>query len=1742
MSRICESDNGCCSKQVLKMEISGIFECAKCGHTPARKRWTVIVLVVLQFLVTYAQGQGPGTNFSVFEGRPPGTFVGNLIVQTSYSYTFNEAQPYFSLNPTTGEISTKIEIDRELLSSDRLNILVIGRPPGNLSQIPIDIYITVLDINDNSPTFPQSPVQRDISEKANIGYKIRLDTAIDRDIKRNGNVTLYEIVKNDDNKFITVFDPSKFGQVLYLELISGLDREEKDSYELTIRASDQGEMPLYGDLVVKIYVTDTNDNPPIFSLSQYTATVNESSPIDTLVIRVDATDDDVGENGNVFYTMTDESQQFKIDERTGEIRTTRTPLLCQTVCGGAQPCSSTGCISLTLEARDGGNPSLNGRAYVTVSITDENDHAPTINIVHQGSVKNYVSVNETAKNGDFIVAITVSDADTGMSANISSVKIITGNELNHFKLFSSFQNKFNALLVNVDSLDRERVDMYNLTIQAVDMGSPPKTGTKSLVVVVADVNEFPPNFFQKQYVANVLETLPVGSFIANLVAEDKDSGINAQLTYRIVSGNTLGWFKINSQTGLVILNKRLKYNLATEVVMNISAQDGASVPLISYTKLTVRISDENDVTPTFSQSSYQVHLREGQQLGTEVLQLTAVDTDTGVNGTVDYSFHQEVQKLYPNTFSVQSQTGRVITLKRLDRETISYYVIRVIARDQSVLPLSSTATILLTVDDENDNVPIFYPQKYFANILRSASSGTKVVKVKAVDPDLGEGGRIYYALANDYSQFVLDTNTGWISTTNVFESSTLQNYSLQVTCRDTNTVHRAAVNAVVKITVVTSLNSLPVLTRDPYQFTVMENLPENQFVGSVAVSSSGTPSYAITDGDYNGNFKIDEQQGEIRTTRSLDRENIPQYELSVTATGQGGSANVKVIITVQDKNDNTPEFKYNFVDIELPENSAVGHEVYYAFARDEDSGANGVVSYTLTTNTNLFKVNPNTGMITLTRLYQKVYGSKFNLTVTASDSGSSPSSASMVVQVHITDVNDHNPVFPKMDYAITLEESTLVNTQFHTLTATDSDSGRNADLIYNITRGNGDGKFGIFPDGKLYIAKQLDRETRDLYKLTIMAEDHGVLIRTSEVNVTIHILDSNDNRPRFLNQTYSFYVSENDRPGQKIGAVKASDADIGRNAELAFLLAEDQDNFTIDFQTGEITTLKTYDREALIAETGKDYYSVDVTVIDNGVRRQEDTVIAHIYILDQNDNPPQFDKDIYRTSVKENLAKYSFVYKVSATDLDVEENAALTYTIIDGDTDEMFNINPVTGQISLNGNLDTETLDLYSLKVLAADNGRSKTFTATATVIINILDINDNTPLFHLTVYEVNIPENTKLGEKLIQVTADDTDLGINAEIEYSLNGSDGTFVLDSHNGNLYLAKLVDFETKQLYSLKVIATDKGDPRLSSEADLNVRIMDVNDNSPKFVTDFSVLSISESTEQFTTIGQISANDKDNGLNGHIEYHIISQDPPGNNFYINKNDGRLRLETPLNREKVSLYMLTVVATDLAPNSSQRLTSEKTFSIRVLDENDNDPILRSAPAIKIQYPTSQGHIGTILASDPDFGSNGTIVFQLMSDAEINSKFNLDSRLGKLYLTKNLPQHPTMYKLNVQISDEGRPARTTTVTITVILVQSDGTGTGPPFRNTPYMFSIRENVNASVNSILSPEANVEFYIVDTKSSLMNVGYYFTLNKKTGMISTNGMLDREVTGNQVNLTVCAVNTQSASPAVTVEVVSTIMS
>ena len=1296
--------------------------------------------------------------------------------------------------------------------------------------------------------------------------------------------------------------------------------------------------------------------------------------------------------------------------------------------------------------------------------------------------------------------------------------------------------KYNIIQVNGKNvLDRERKSVYNFTLQAMDRGTPPKSSITHLLIYINDVNDHKPEFEQDRYTVSISETIPVGSFVANLIATDGDSGINAELTYSIVSGNNNDWFKIDTTSGLVTTSSLLDFSVASQTNLNVSVHDGGISPFYDHATLLISIWDENNMVPTFDKSEVNVTIAEGLPSGTLVWVASAKDTDSGLNGTVIYAFSDDVEQQYPSTFSLNSQTGRITTTKKLDRETVGNYFLHIVARDSGTNPLSSTVSLTVNIEDKNDNVPYFYPLKYFENIHENMPIGTTVVKVTAFDADLGDNARIYYTFTQNYPQFSINVNTGVITTSQTLKKALKNSYTLIVSCRDTNTAHRATQNAIVEVRVTDDSDTAPVFMNNAYKFSIPEDNRDTpssgRFVGTVA--ATGANSYAISAGNKNNVFAIGSQNGRITTSGIVDRELQSVYHLTVTASGGGKYASTNVEVTVTDINDNVPSFIQTKAEVNIYENWPKGQDVYHAEAIDNDDGLNALLSYTLQTASDLFQIRPNSGLIYLARNIEKSDGTSFSMSVTVRDSGSQQESASAQVEVRILDVNDHTPMFPKHSYEISLNESIRKNSQFYTLTATDADSGKNAEISYNITKGNADGKFGIFPDGKLFVAKDLDREKRDLYKLTVMAKDKGDNPRSSSVNITIHITDSNDNRPLFTKTSYQFVVTENLPAGQKIGYIRAQDADVGRNAEMSYFLAQSSTDFAIDVQTGEVTTLTSFDREKLLNQTGQEFIQFEAVAYDNGIPALQDTASISVTILDENDNAPRFSEFVYRAFVSEDAAIYSHVFKVTASDLDKDENGALTYDIIQGNDEQKFDIHPTSGQISLNGSIDMETQNLYVLVVMATDTGSTQKYSATATISVMLQDVNDNTPSFDQTSYSVRIPEDTKIGDRInVVMSATDVDVGVNSEVEFSLTGAgnDGTFKIDSHTGNLYLAKAVDYEVLKLYQMTVTATDKGVPLLSSDTRLTVNIEDVNDNSPEFVNLPNTLDVTENTALFTSILQISAQDRDVGSNGQVTYYIAVEDPPESVFVIQNNN--LMMKKALDREKTSSYHLTIVATDMAMPVSERRSVEKTITIQVSDINDNAPRFTSPNAVMLNYPTVQGQIATIKAYDPDSLQNGEVIYSLLNGTD---KFAVTSTTGELYLTSNLPQSPTKYTLKLKASDRAAVfsnRKEAETEVTILLHQS--TRSGPAFQNLPYSAQIMENsaTGSSVIQVSTSSQNVEFYISGVTSGGSDVDQYFVVDKSSGIIRTSRILDREAVGGTFTVTVSAVDTAVNAPAV----------
>uniref|UniRef100_A0A8C1MUD6 FAT atypical cadherin 4 n=1 Tax=Cyprinus carpio TaxID=7962 RepID=A0A8C1MUD6_CYPCA len=1664
-----------------------------------------LILFVLWTLSRYSLSSQVRQEFEVLEEQPVGTYVGTIDTKPSFTYRFSEHHKLFSINATTGVIYTSSVIDREVLPSNIINVVVLSSQP----TYPTEVRIVVLDINDNAPVFPDASIVVSFKEDASSGRQVILDTATDADIGSNGvDHTTYRIVSgNEHRKFrldITV-NPSGEGAFLHLVSTGGLDRELTPFYQLLIQVEDKGEPKKFGYLQVNVTIQDINDNPPAFDQDHYQTSVFEDAAIGSSVLQITAADLDEGANADITYFL-DEGTPFQIDPKAGTV-----------IIKEGLDYETRKEYSLTIHAVDNGVPSLSGRSEATIKLLDVNDNDPVVKFRYFPTTSKFASVDENAQVGTVVALLTVSDSDSSTANGNISVSILGGNEQRHFEVHSSPVP--NLSLIKVASvLDRERISSYNLTVSVSDNGRPvARSSFASLVIFVNDINDHPPIFQEAVYRVDISEDIPKGSYIKGVSATDGDSGQNANLRYSLVSGNSLGWFAISENSGLVTSAAELDREIASQIVLNISAKDQGLQPKISYTKLIVNITDVNDQVPTFTQSTYHISLVEHSPAGSELVVLSTTDSDLGANGTVRFSFDPETPVSIQNKFRLDVVSGRLSTATELDREEESSYLLHIKATDAGMPPLYSICKVNITLKDVNDNSPVFYPVQYFANIKENEPSGSFVTTVTASDPDLGRNGTVKYAItAGDSYKFHINSNSGRITTLVPLDREEKTSYQLQVTATDGGGL-RSNTQAIVTVTVVDTQDNPPVFSQKEYSFVMFENVAIDTIIGTVSATTvdlNTNITYLIASGDQRGLFAIKGSTGQITASGLIDREEQAFYQLRVIARGGEVTGEALVNITVKDLNDNAPHFIHNVEHVSAVENWATGHQIFQAKASDPDEGTNGMVVYSLKHNPKgLFHIHERHGLITLTGPLE-VTTSSYQVEVVASDLGVPQHTSSLILTISVYDVNDNAPVFDQLSYEVTILESEPVNSRFFKVEASDKDSGLNGEIVYDIISGNTNDVFGIFPDGQLYIKAELDREVQDRYSLLVVAKDRAVEPLSANVNVTILLDDVNDNRPLFNSTNYVFHFEEEQERGSFVGLVFAEDKDFGPNSEVRYSFETPQPNFELNAITGVLTSTLQLDRESLMRQRGAAVFSFTVVSSDQGLPKPlKDQAKVQVYIQDINDNPPKFTKDIYQASISESAQNMTQLLRVSASDVDENKNGLVRYNIVEGNEEKQFSIDSTSGQVTLVGKLDYETTPFYSLKIITEDSGIVP-LSSTCVLSISVLDDNDNSPSFPKSTLTVDVLENMRIGELVASVTATDSDSGSNADITYSITATNnhGTFSISPNTGSIFLVKKLDYETQSLYKLNVTAKDSGRPPRSSSIPVIIHVRDFNDNPPVFTPGDIFKSIPENLPLSTSVMTITAHDTDADINGQLEYSIVMQTPRGGHFRIDPASGVIYTNKEIDREFSNLFELTIKATDQAVPVEFRRFALKNITIWVTDQNDNVPLFISQNALVAESNIVIGSIlTTVVAFDPDEGANGEVEYELLrgdSDTFIMDRYSGDIRLASQLLPSKL-----IYSLIVSATDHGTDRKTSRTELTIILQGSEG----PVFSQPKYITILKEGQPPGTNVISldasSPRGTgtkVEFFIVSVRSGGKAAGRLFTIGRHSGMIQTAAELDRE--------------------------------
>uniref|UniRef100_A0A5F7ZKI0 FAT atypical cadherin 1 n=1 Tax=Macaca mulatta TaxID=9544 RepID=A0A5F7ZKI0_MACMU len=1522
------------------------------------------------------------------------TAIGNPINEPLFYHILNPDRR-FKISRTSGVLSTTgIPFDRE--QQEAFDVVVEVTEEHKPSAVAhVVVKVIVEDQNDNAPVFVNLPYYAVVKVDTEVGRVIRHVTAVDRDSGRNGEVHYY---LKEHHEY---FQIGPLGEISLKKQFE-LDTLNKE-YLVTVVAKDGGNPAFSAEVMVPITVM--NKAMPVFEKPFYSAEIAENVQVHSPVVHVQANSP---EGLKVFYSITDGDpfSQFTINFNTGVINVIA-PLDFE-----AHPA-----YKLSIRATD----SLTGahaEVFVDIIVEDINDNAPVF------AQQSYAAtLSEASVIGTSVVQVRATDSDSEPNRGISYQ--LFGNlskSHDHFHVDSS-----TGLISLLRTLDYEQSQRHTIFVRAVDGGMPPLSSDVIVTVDVTDLNDNPPLFEQQIYEARISEHAPHGHFVTCVKAYDADSSDIDKLQYSILSGNDHKHFIIDSATGIITLSNLRRHTLKPFYSLNLSVSDGV---FRSSTQVHVTVIGGNLHSPAFLQNEYEVELAENAPLHTLVMEVKTTDGDSGIYGDVTYHIVNDFAK---DRFYI-NERGQIFTLEKLDRETPAEKVIsvRLMAKDAGGKVAFCTVNVILT--DDNDNAPQFRATKYEVNIGSSAAKGTSVIKVLASDADEGSNADVTYAIEADSDSVKenLEINklSGVITTKESLIGLENEFFTFFVRAVDNGSPSKESV-VPVYVKILPPETQLPKFSEPFYTYTVSEDVPIGTEIDLIRAEHSGTVLYSLVKGNTpesnrDESFVIDRQSGRLKLEKSLDHEITKWYQFSVlarcTQDDREMVASVDVSIQVKDANDNSPVFESSPYEAFIVENLPGGSRVIQIRASDADSGTNSQVMYSLDQSQSVeviesFAINMETGWITTLKELDHEERDNYQIKVVASDHGEKIQlSSTAIVDVTVTDVNDSPPRFTAEIYKGTVSEDDPPGGVIAILSTTDADSEEiNRQVTYFITGGDPLGQFAvenIQNEWKVYVKKPLDREKRDNYLLTITATD-GTF--SSKAIVEVKVLDANDNSPVCEKTLYSDTIPEDVLPGKLIMQISAADADIRSNAEITYTLSgSGAEKFQLNPDTGELKTSAPLDREEQAV------YHLLVRATDRGGRFCQASIV--LTLEDVNDNAPEFSADPYAITVFENTEPGTLLTRVQATDADSGLNRKILYSLIDS-ADGQFSINELSGIIQLEKPLDRELQAVYTLSLKAVDQGLPRRLTATGTVVVSVLDINDNPPVFEYREYGATVSEDILVGTEVLQVYAASRDIEANAEITYSIiSGNEhGKFSIDSKTGAVFIIENLDYESSHEYYLTIEATDGGTPSLSDVATVNVNVTDVNDNAPVFSQDTYTAVVSEDAVLEQSVITVLADDADGPSNSHIHYSIIDGNQ-GGPFTIDPVRGEVKVTKLLDRETISGYTLTVQASD---NGSPPRVNTTAVNIDVSDVNDNAPVFsRGNYSVIIQENKPVGFsVLRLVVTDEDSSHNGPpFVFTIVTGND-EKAFEVNQQGVLLTASAIKRKEKDHFLLQVKVADNGKP-----------------------------------------------------------------------------------------------------------------------
>ncbi|XP_048576731.1 protocadherin-like protein isoform X1 [Nematostella vectensis] len=1543
-----------------------------------------------------------------------------------YEILSGNTNDMFAINPSSGVILTTRELDYEEATGYIMNIIARDTRDRSAS---VQVIINVVNINDNEPMFPgetNGQIDRKVAGPFAPGVIATRLTAVDKDI---GDRVYYKISIEAENYFTI----DERGQLICKNDLKGI----ASPFRFTIEARDGGlPQKVHTANVLLVFVNYRPKQQPVRVI------VPETTRAGTVITRVPRYFP-TGE----FSIVYPEKTNFTIDN-DGNVTLNR-PLDYEEIAF----------TLITVREKQASGPLEN---YIDVEITvlDENDNAPFFTMI-----STLGRVNSNSRAGATAFQLQARDLDSGSNGLI-------GFQLENIPTLFMINPLTRQIEVGQPRLQTSR---YGLDIIPFDYGKPSVNGTKATVDI--ETVQSPPVFNESSYTFTVSERAPTMTKIGDVTAV---SVSGARLSYTIIEGNTGDKF-LAKDNGDIVLNSLLDFE-RDQSVFNLKVEAKEQIPkgLSSEVDVTITVINANDFHPYFDDPVYRLKVPESRGVGDVIMTVTARDCDcpsdcTCPVGQLKYSVEAGT------SFDID-QTGAIVVARTLDYETSKVQVLKVMASDQGEKVFTAVTFVVVTLEDTNDNAPVFKRNDYLFRMTADASTGSMIGAVIARDQDQDDIEKVRYSVVSG-TEFNVNTETGVLTVAKDLSTGAKSEYSMEIRATDSTKSNDARV----RVNVEYKNMYRPEFTKCG-KATIQENLLKGQLIATVTATDrdqgrNGEVEYKIVPVGGQDFFTINNKTGEVITTSSLDRETKATYTVIITAEdgGHGKDPAERLMsycfleVEVQDVNDNYPSFITRAYLGSIQNTKPIGTSVLTVSATDPDAGDNAKITYAFKSPNDKFEIDSTSGDI---RTKVALTGTKDvneKMTVVASNTeaiqggDANNRDRETEVTIYITDLAP--PVCDKNLFTARILESLSVNSDVLKVSA-QAPGGKS--IVYSPVKANADidEKFSVETNGQIKTASQLDYEQLSpgdkTFKLQVRAQEENTnLYSTCSVAITLE--DVNDDKPTFDLGNYDARVRENAPIGTTVITIKATDRDTGDAGVVTyFLKAGSDEHFAIDVNSGTLTTKKSFDRE------GQSLFSVIVIARDKGNNpgALSEEVAVKVLVVDENDSPPQFDQAEFQTSVSESATIGTSILEVVATDQDIGDNAKLEYFISGGDGRFWFAVQTISksgrtyGEVQVDARLDFETKSSYTIDVTATD-GR---FSATTRVLITITDANDIVPMFMtLTtptllspIYTGRVSEMTGSGVEVLKVYAVDTD---SPNIQYTLEGSSSYFTIAARQeGGKFVGIIstgsqpLDREATPIFSFNVLAKDGVH---TGSAYIEINVTDINDNQPRFPNSLYVGYVEENKAAGTSVMYVQAHDDDDPyLGGNAEIRYTLTDNAGGKFKIDANTALVTTEEILDREtSPNSFTITVLATDQGAN---KLSTTKVATIYVTDANDHAPVFtKRIFRGTVSEDVRPGYVVTsVSATDTDTGPNAELEFVVTHGNE-PAAFYVDPSKGTVHVSGILNYTlRKSYNLTVTVSDRGMPVLSDNSPAYVLITITDANDNAPIFIPNQYNKTVAEDL----------------------------------------------------------------------------------